>query len=71
MGQRYGEPSKQILLLVKKSSCFKFEEIYRNNITDKSQIRYLEHVLGVNKHTSNLAVLPETGHFPMYFSIIL
>ena len=28
----------------KKSSCFKFEEIYRNNIADKSQIRYLKYV---------------------------
>ena len=53
------------------SSCFKFEEIYRNNIADKSQIRYLKYVLGVNKHTSNLAVLSETGRFPVYFSIIL
>ena len=55
----------------KNSSCFLFEEIYRNNIADKSQIRYLKYVLGVNKHTSNLAVLSETGRFPMYFSIIL
>ena len=55
----------------KKSSCFKFDEIYRNNIADKSQIRYLKYALGVNKHTSNLAVLSETGRFPMYFSIIL
>ena len=70
MGQRYGESSKQILLLVK-NLAFLFEEIYRNNIADKSQIRYLKYVLGVNKHTSNLAVLSETGRFPMYFSIIL
>ena len=32
---------------------------------------YSRHVLGVNKHTSNLAILSETGRFPMYFSIIL
>lgn len=32
---------------------------------------YLKYILGVNKHTSNLAVLSETGRFPMYFSIIL
>ena len=35
----------------KKSSCFAFEEIYRNNIADKSQIKYLKYILGVNKHS--------------------
>ena len=55
----------------KKSSCFIFEEIYRCNIADKSQMKYLKYVLGVNKHTSNIGVLSETGRFPMYFSIIL
>ena len=55
----------------KKSSCFAFEEIYRNNIADKSQIKYLKYILGVNKHSSNLAVMSETGRFPMYFSIVL
>ena len=55
----------------KKSSCFIFEEIHKNIIADKSQIKYLKYILGVNKHTSNLAVLSETGCFPMYFSVIL
>ena len=34
-------------------------------------MKYLKYILGLNKHTSNLAVLSETGRFPMYFSIIL
>ena len=40
-------------------------------IADKSQIKYFKYILGVNKHTSKLAVLSETGRFPMYLSIIL
>ncbi|MEW8546081.1 MAG: hypothetical protein AB2693_21380, partial [Candidatus Thiodiazotropha sp.] len=55
----------------RKDSVFSFENIYKNNVSDKSQIRYLKYILGVNKYTSNLAVLSETGRFPMYFSIIL
>ena len=55
----------------KKDSLFSLENIYKNNIADKSQINYLKYILGVNKHSSNLAVLSETGRFPMYFSIIL
>ena len=55
----------------KKDSVFSFENIYKNNIADKSQIRYLNYISGVNKHSSNLANLSETGHFPMYVYIIL
>ena len=47
------------------------EDIYKSNVADKSQIRYLKYILGVNKYSFNLAVLSETGRFPMYFSIIL
>ena len=57
----------------KKSSEFYlfFFLIYKNNIADKSQVRYLKYILGVNKNSSNLAVLSETGRYPMYFSIII
>ena len=55
----------------KKNSAFLFEEIYKNTFADKSQIRYLKYILGVNKHSSNLAVLSETGRFPMYFSVVM
>ena len=53
----------------KKTSAFLFKEIYKNTIADKSQIRYLKYILGVNKHSSN--VLSETGRFPMYFSVVM
>lgn len=54
-----------------KMGTFVMDEIYNNNIADKSQVRYLKYILGVNRHSSNLAVISETGRYPMYFSIIL
>ena len=71
MGQRSGSSSKQIVLHLKIPTVLYLIEIYRNNIADKSQRKYLKYILGVNKHTSNLAVLSETGRFPMCFSITL
>lgn len=54
-----------------KTSTFILNDIYKNNIADRSQVKYLKYILGVNKYSSNLAVLSETGRFPMYFSIII
>lgn len=48
-----------------------FENVFSNNIADKSHMKYLKYILGVNKFSSNLAVLSETGRFPLYFSIVL
>ena len=47
------------------------QSIYKNYITDKSQIKYLKFILGVNKYSSNIAVMSETGRFLMYFSFII
>lgn len=55
----------------KNNGSFPFPSIYNNNIADKSQFKYLRYILGVNKYSSNIAVLSETGRFPMYFSIII
>ena len=49
---------------------FVVQNIYKNNIADKAQIRYLKYILGVNKYSSNIAVMSETGRLPMFFSII-
>ena len=43
---------------------FAFQNIFKNNITDKAQTRYLKYILGVNKYSSNMAVLSETGRYP-------
>lgn len=50
---------------------FVFQNIYKSNIADRSQIKYLKYILGVNKYSSNIAVMSETGRFPMYFSILI
>ena len=50
---------------------FAFQNIYKNNIADKAHIRYLKYILGVNKYSSNFAVLSETGRYPMFFSIVI
>ena len=54
---------------MQEKQCILFEEIFKNTIADKSQIRYLKYI--ENKHSSNLAVLSETGRFPMYFSVVM
>ena len=55
----------------KKNDDFLLESIYAENIADKSHIRFLKYILGVNKNASNLAVLSETGRYPLYISIVL
>ena len=50
-----------------------FPFIYKNSMTDQSQLSFLKYmyILGVNKYSSNLAVMSETGRLPMYFSVII
>ena len=33
--------------------------------------KYLKYILGVNKKSTNLAVLSELGRYPLYFSVVL
>ena len=47
-----------------------FRAFIKINIADKSQNKYLKFILRVNKYSSNIAVMSETGRFLMYFSII-
>ena len=55
----------------KKEENFLFPFIYKDSMTDKSQLSFLKYILGVNKYPSNLAVMSETGRLPMYFSFII
>ena len=54
------------MLHSRKQAVLYLRKFIKNNIAE-----YLHYILGVNKNTSNLAVLSETGRFPMYFSITL
>ena len=55
----------------KKEASFLFPFIYKNSMTDKSQLSFLKYILGVNKYSSNLAVMSVTGRLPRYFSVII
>ena len=46
------------------------QQIYINDFTDKSHFKYLKYILGVNKKSTNLAVLSELGRYPLYFSVV-
>ena len=48
-----------------------FPFIYKGSMIDKSQLSFLKYILGVNKYSSNLAVMSETGRLPMYFPVII
>jgi hypothetical protein len=47
------------------------QQIYINDFIDKSHFKYLKYILGVNKKSTNLAVLSELGRYPLYFSVVL
>ena len=55
----------------KKDESFLFPSIYKTSFADKSHVSFLKYTLGVNKYSSNLAALSETGRLPMYFSVII
>jgi hypothetical protein len=40
-----------------------------DDITEKSHIRFMKYIIGVNKKASNIAVMSELGRFLMYFSV--
>ena len=54
----------------KKEENFLFLFIYEDSMTDKSQLGFLKYILGVNKYSSNLAVVSETGRLPCTFQLL-
>ena len=55
----------------KKIDQYLFEKVFENDISEKSQMKFMKYILGVNKKSSNIAVMSELGRYPLYFSIIL
>jgi hypothetical protein len=53
----------------RKENVYLMQQIYINDFIDKSHFRYLKYILGVNKKSTNLAVLSELGRYPLYFSV--
>ena len=70
MGQKSGVCFETNSSTCMRDDSFAFQNIFKNNITDTAQTRYLKYILGVNKYSSSMAVLSETGRYPMFFSII-
>ena len=52
-----------------KESEYLLQHIYMNDFLDKSNLRYMKYILGVNKKSSNLAVLGELGRFLYIFQL--
>jgi hypothetical protein len=61
---------------VDSSSCWKksdycFEICFSTSQTEQSHVKKLKYFLGVNRKTTNIAVMSELGRYPIYFSVIL
>ena len=52
----------------KSDYCF---EIFSTSHTEQSHVKYLTYILGVNRKTTNIAVMSELGRYPIYFPVIL
>jgi hypothetical protein len=37
---------------------------------EQSHVKILKYILGVNRKTTNIAVMSELGRYPIYFSVI-
>jgi hypothetical protein len=55
----------------KKKSDYCFEKIFSTSHTEQSHVNFLQYILGVNRKTTNIAVMSELGLYPIYFSVIL
>ena len=61
---------------VDSSSCrekndYCFENLFSTSHTEQSHVNILKYILGVNRKTTNIAVMSELGRYPIYFSVIL
>ena len=61
---------------VDSSSCrekndYCFEIFFSTSHTEQSHVKKIKYILGVNRKTTNIAVMSELGRYPIYFSVIL
>ena len=71
MGVKFGG-----MFSVDSSSCreksdYCFEICFSTSQTEQSHVKNLKYFLGVNRKTTNIAVMSELGRYPIYFSVIL
>lgn len=46
------------------------DRIYLNSMSERLHLKFCKYILGVNRKTTNFAVLSELGRFPMHFDIV-
>ena len=63
--------SKTSSAACRKENEYLLQQIDINDFIDKSHFKYLKYILGVNKKSTNLAILSELGRYPLYFSVVL
>ena len=64
------------MLSVDSSSCRKksyycFEKILSTSHTEQSHVKKIKYILGVNRKTTNIAVMSELGRYPIYYYLML
>ena len=55
----------------KKINDYFLEKTFSNDLAEKSHVKFMKYILGVNRKASNIAVMSELGRYPIFFSIIL
>ena len=55
----------------KKDNDYILEKVFSNDFVEKSHMKYMKYILGVNKKASNIAIMSELGRYPNYFSVLL
>lgn len=67
----YGSENWGSLTLSAKQSRSDLFEIFKDWEMEKLNIKFCKYILGVNKRSTNIAILSELGRYPMYFSVII
>ena len=55
----------------REKSDYCFEKKFSTSHTEQSHVKNIKYILGVNRKTTNIAVMSELGGYPIYFSVIL
>jgi hypothetical protein len=66
----YGGELWGLANFTEKSKGSHLYDIYKDWEFEKINIKFYKYILGLNKRTTNLAVLAELGKFPAYISVV-
>ena len=71
MGVKCGVCFLLIRPVVGKKVIIVLKFFFSTSHTEQSHVKMLKYILGVNRKTTNIAVMSESGRYPIYFSVIL